>query len=272
MGYKQGTHKTTTVIRRGIEILAFLTLLQAGKSKRFLLTVVAFLAFLGGIVIPDAKADNYGYRMGITVNSSQVQNGPLTNFPFLFNTTSTNLKTTANGGHVTSAYGYDIIFRALDATTCGGTAPCTLDHEIEKYDGSTGEFVAWVRVPSINNGTVLYIYYGNASITSSPENKTGVWDSNYKGVWHLGDLGNAGTATFSTKGSSSWTVPSGVTSITVKAWGAGGGSGSSNLSGYSSGAGGGGGFAQGTISTTPGESLTVYVGGGGAGGVFASSQ
>jgi len=127
------------------------------------------------------------YRKSITVQSGQVQGGPHTDFPMLVSLTDPDLRTLATGGHVTSSLGYDIIFRAVDSTTCGGTAPCTLAHEIEKYDPSTGELVAWARVPSINNGTVIYMYYGNNCITSLTENPTGVWDSNYKGVWHLHD-------------------------------------------------------------------------------------
>jgi len=80
-------------------------------------------------------------------------------------------------------------------------------------------------------------------------------------------VGISGTAnaavtsqTFTTAGTSTFAVPAGVTSITVKAWGAGGGGKSSAATG------GGGGFAQATISVTPGESLEVKVGGGGGGG------
>lgn len=66
------------------------------------------------------------------------------------------------------------------------------------------------------------------------------------------------TQTFSTVTSgTTFAVPAGVTVITVKAWGAGGGSGGGSVSG------GGGGFAQADIAVTPGESLTVRVGGGG---------
>jgi len=167
--------------------------MKVGKDKGFLLVVVAFLVFLGIVPVREAKANSYGYRMPITINSSQVQNGPLTNFPFLFSSTSSNLKTTGNGGHVTNANGYDIIFRALDATTCGAAwdgVSCTLSHEIEQYDGTNGTFIAWVKVPSINNGTVIYIYYGNSSVTSSQENKTDVWGTDYGGVWHLGETSN----------------------------------------------------------------------------------
>jgi hypothetical protein len=47
-------------------------------------------------------------------------------------------------------WGDDIIFRAFDATTRGRPSSCTLDHQIEKYVNTTGELVAWVRLPSVN--------------------------------------------------------------------------------------------------------------------------
>jgi hypothetical protein len=134
----------------------------------------------------------FTYRKSITVQSGQVSNGPRTNFPMLVSRIDPDLRTTANGGHVASYDAgtndpRDIIFRALDDTTCGGsgTAPCTLDHEIERYVASTGELVAWVRLPSINDGTVIYTYYGNSCMPSSTQNASGVWNSNYRGVWHL---------------------------------------------------------------------------------------
>jgi len=38
-------------------------------------------------------------------------------------------------------------------------------HEIEKYDGSSGELIAWVNADDIspNENTAFYIYYGNPS-------------------------------------------------------------------------------------------------------------
>jgi hypothetical protein len=114
----------------------------------------------------------------------------------LVSITDPNLATTANGGHVASYNAgtndpWDIIFEALDDTTCGGagTSPCRLNHEIEAYVATTGQLVAWVKVPSINNGTVIYMYYGNSCISSSTQNKTDVWDSNYVGVWHYNETG-----------------------------------------------------------------------------------
>lgn len=70
--------------------------------------------------------------------------------------------------------------------------------------------------------------------------------------------------TFTTAGNEAWQVPSGVTSITVKMWGAGAG-------GSDASTGGAGGFAQATFTVTPLEQLTVYVGGRSTGSVSAAT-
>jgi hypothetical protein len=93
---------------------------------------------------------------------------------------------------------HDIIFKAEDDATCGGTglAPCILDHEIELYDETNDKLVAWVRIPVLDfdNNTTIYMYYGNTAVTAATENPTGVWDSSYVGVWHLKEE-QAGTGT-----------------------------------------------------------------------------
>lgn len=76
--------------------------------------------------------------------------------------------------------------------------------------------------------------------------------------------------TFSTQGAGTFTVPSGITSITVKLWGGGGGGGAGG-SAAAGGAGGGAAEATGTISVFSGETLNVYVGGGGAAGTRNTS-
>ncbi len=75
--------------------------------------------------------------------------------------------------------------------------------------------------------------------------------------------------TYTTQGADIFVVPTGVTSLTVKLWGAGGGGGGGGTN-QPGGAGGGGGFIQSTISVTPGETLNMYVGGGGGGGSFSN--
>jgi hypothetical protein len=75
--------------------------------------------------------------------------------------------------------GSDIRFTTVDGMK--------LPHELEKWDRTTGDMVAWVRVPSIPaGGTEIYMEYYNAAATPQ-ENPEGVWDSNYYAVWHLSD-------------------------------------------------------------------------------------
>ena len=64
-----------------------------------------------------------------------------------------------------------------------------------------------------------------------------------------------------------WTVPAGVTSIDVKAWGAGGGGGNPipGPGATAAGTGGAGGYTNATLAVTAGETLTLMVGGGGVG-------
>lgn len=70
-------------------------------------------------------------------------------------------------------------------------------------------------------------------------------------------------AQFPTAGTSSFTVPAGVSKIRVRAWGAGGGglAVGDNANGWG---GGGGAYTEATLSVTAGESLTVITGAGGA--------
>ena len=154
----------------------------------------------------DFTSGLFGYRKSITIDRTKIPGtcGPtLSDFPILFSVTDPDLRTTGNGGKVADADGDDIIFRGWDEATCGGvgTSPCGLDHEIEKYDETTGELVAWVRLPSVNTNaaasdTAIFIYYGNIAVTVSSENAPGVWDANYQMVQHLHDSKISWTYTF----------------------------------------------------------------------------
>ena len=89
-------------------------------------------------------------------------------------------------------------------------------------------------------------------------------------VYSIGG-GASNGQTFTSQGASTYTVPSGVTSIGVKLWGGGGGGGGGAQSSASGGAGGGGGYVAATIAVTAGETLDVYVGGGGGGGLYSAA-
>src|SRR5439155_21890630 len=132
------------------------------------------------VAVPNAQA--FSFRKPITIDRTKVGNAgaptTLTNYPMLYSVTDANLKTT--GGNVQNANGWDIIFRAFDADNpganiCGaGVSVCTLDHEIESYDPTTGKLVAWMRIPVLNtisasSDTKIWIYYVDSGITASTQ-------------------------------------------------------------------------------------------------------
>jgi len=75
-------------------------------------------------------------------------------------------------------------------------------------------------------------------------------------------LYEAGSQDITSAGTTSFTVPAGVQTLTYTIYGAGGGSGATDNNGdaWVGSGGGAGGKATGTISTTPGETLTMVVG------------
>jgi RHS repeat-associated protein len=126
-------------------------------------------------------SNGYSYQRAIVIDHTKVPNTDQTNFPFLFSTIDPLLATTASGGHVASSNGYDIIF-TLDAA-----GQNKLDYEMEEYNSTTGQVIAWVRIPTLTHSTdtVIYVFYGNSGVTTSQQNSPGVWNGNYIGVWHL---------------------------------------------------------------------------------------
>ena len=157
------------------------------------------------ITISQCLTNGYSYVRTIVIDHTKVSNTDQVNFPFLFNTTDPALATTANGGHVSNANGYDIIF----STDPSGTTK--LDHEVEEYNPVTGQVVAWIRLPSLSHtaDTILYVFYGNRSITTSQQNPAGVWDTNFTGVWHF-PSGTTLTANDSTLNGDTGTIGNGV--------------------------------------------------------------
>lgn len=125
-----------------------------------------------------------GYTLGkqVAVQHSQVSGtSNLINFPLLVSFTDNDLKTMGNEGNVENVNGYDIIFTIGDCTT-------QLDHEIESYNETTGQYIAWVRIPSLPATTdfEIHMYYGNSSVVIDPST-TNTWNVNYNGVWHFHD-------------------------------------------------------------------------------------
>lgn len=82
--------------------------------------------------------------------------------------------------------GRDILFTSADGLT-------KLSHEIERYEPSTGQLVAWVQVDEIDYlaDTEIYMYYGNPNSDDQTDVAT-TW-SEYKAVWHLNEESVGGT-------------------------------------------------------------------------------
>ncbi|UCF40911.1 MAG: DUF2341 domain-containing protein [Gemmatimonadota bacterium] len=176
-----------------------------------LLGVVLLAA--GGIVAPvEAQFGNgYSYRREFDVVDAKVIGGPHANFPVIVSDSLDELRTTANGGNVENANGYDIIFTSDEAGTN------QLAHQIETYSPTTGKFDMWVRVESLATTSKIYMFYGNSSIGSFQGDVTsngvvGVWDNDYQGVWHLNEATDATNVDATNNGNDGTPVGSPVSS------------------------------------------------------------
>jgi uncharacterized protein (TIGR02145 family) len=138
-----------------------------------LITVGILLWYNTDVVEATWWNDNWSYRKAIVINHNYVE-ADLVNFPVLISLTNANLGTHAQED------GDDIIFISQIGRR--------LAHEIEKYASSTGELVAWVKIPSLSSAddTLIYMYYGNAGV-GNQQDAANVWDEDYVGVWHLPD-------------------------------------------------------------------------------------
>ena len=135
------------------------------------------------MVGPAAGGGGGGFYRTLTIDHTLVGSSDSSNFPVLVSGTYTYLKTVANGGKVQNTSGFDVGFFSDSALTT------RLKHETERYVASTGEVIYWVKVPAVSHtsDTVIYMNYGNASITTDQSDHVNVWDSNYYAVYHLGD-------------------------------------------------------------------------------------
>ena len=119
----------------------------------------------------------WNYRKKITISDTNV-GSDLNSFPVL-------VKIAADSNMSSAlATGYDIRF-------ADSTGNNLLPYERESWSGGNGSAVTanfWVQVPAVTHSasTIIYIYYGNSSATDG-QNSSDVWDSNFLGVWHMGD-------------------------------------------------------------------------------------
>lgn len=136
--------------------------------------------FATAAISSSRKAPFLGYYRSLTLDQPA---SDLSDFPVLFSGTYTYLKTIANGGNVNNANGYDIVFYSDAALTT------KLNFERVYWDATTGTVEFWVKVPSLTSASALVIYlaYGNTSITTDQQNAAGTWNSSFKAVYHFKD-------------------------------------------------------------------------------------
>lgn len=118
--------------------------------------------------------------------------GTNTDFPVWLDITNNDLKQRAHAN--------DIYFTDSDGTT-------KLDRQIMAFDQATGHLQAWVRVPTLANGSKIYLDYGDPGPVNA-ENAPAVFiPAGYKAVWHFEALdANVADATNQTNATGTFTT------------------------------------------------------------------
>lgn len=121
---------------------------------------------------------SWGFRTLIIIDHEKVGED-LVDFPVLvYIDSSEELAASAQSS------GEDILFTHEDGVS-------VLDHEIQRFDDTTGKLAVWVKVPLLLSDyhTLIYLYYGEPDV-SSQEYPFGVWSNGYAAVLHLQEDGS----------------------------------------------------------------------------------
>ncbi|PIS42206.1 MAG: hypothetical protein COT24_04665, partial [Candidatus Kerfeldbacteria bacterium CG08_land_8_20_14_0_20_40_16] len=137
------------------------------------------------------------YRQKLTFTQDSGQSGALSNMPILVIRDSSD---TRFWNHVRDD-GYDVRF--LD-----GNDSTELQFHFEEFNSTTDDMTAWVEVPEVAaylTTDFIYLYYGNSSASTDPQNAAGTYDTDsyFGAVWHMTEInaidstgnGNTGTQT-----------------------------------------------------------------------------
>ena len=156
-----------------LAILVLTLIVPIGMSEVFAELTVVETASRAEVALQDWYNDSWEFRKNITLslNTATGVDSDLTDFPVLISFTDTDLIQT------NESLGRDFVFTQSDGIT-------VLSHEIEKFDNTTGEVIAWVKLPTMSASatTEIYIYYKGDTIGFNSAN---VWNDDYVVVWHL---------------------------------------------------------------------------------------
>lgn len=87
----------------------------------------------------------------------------------------------------------DLAGRTAEELELTDDAGSPLSYERVAFDPGTGALTAWVRVPSLAQGTRLYLWWG-ATDGVDHQDPAGTWPPAYAGVWHLDESGGTALA------------------------------------------------------------------------------
>ena len=156
-----------------LSVLALFSLVFLVPSDAFGELIVAQTQSKVKVAQQNWYHDSWEFRKNITLslNTATGVSSDLTDFPVLISFTDTDLIQT------NESQGRDFVFTQSDGLT-------EISHEIEKFDNTTGEVIAWVKLPtmSASSTTEIYIYYKGDTIGF---NSADVWNDDYVLVWHL---------------------------------------------------------------------------------------
>lgn len=115
---------------------------------------------------------DWNYRKLITVDHTKVSTD-LSNYSMLIK-----LASDADLVNYAQTDGDDILFTSSDGLT-------KIPHQIEKYVSSSGELIAWLKLPTLSSiqDDQIYLYYSNQN-AGSQQDSSNVWDSDYAYVNH----------------------------------------------------------------------------------------
>ena len=167
-----------------LAILVLSIIIPIGMSDAFAELTVVETASRAEVEQQNWYDNSWEFRKNITLslNTATGVDSDLTDFPVLISFTDTDLIQT------NESLGRDFVFTESDGTT-------VLSHEIEKFDNTTGEVIAWVKLPtmSASETTEMYIYYKGDTIGF---NSADVWNDDYVLVWHLNQTSTGTSSEF----------------------------------------------------------------------------
>ena len=153
---------------------------------------------LDSFSLPSWNGLGFAYRKNITIDPANIPNN-LFNFPVLID-----LESDPDLAGIQQTNGNDLFF-----TDAQGNK---LPFELEYFDKESLNFKAWVKTDiSSSTPTIISMYFGNSTVSSQAD-PTGVWGTDYTGIWHLNNNPAGGTIFDSTSNNYDGTPGGGMTS------------------------------------------------------------